>query len=622
MKKGMKLRNLILITTILITTTIVLVFGYVSRRQFGNMLTERTVDDYQETVSAMQKNVETLILYAEDFTKYMSLNEQVLDTLVEYQNLSVEDEILNRVAMKLKWDDISNQLIFSTSMIYSLEMYYGDTMVYSYYDDPSVTDSKNIPDEILEEALSQAPPTWTGLLTLRQSRSYAKKTDYGFAVVKSVRNETGQRIGLLAIYIRESSFSDILQSVNKSQKSRSYLVDENHHIFSAIDKSELYNDAADTLGLSQEEYETCVQNGILLKEQKRQNPLLYVSRNIGDNGVKLICETTMEELGSQQRKSELFTGVMMFLAVMCAIISAWFVSKRITKPLGELMEIMEQIKTDEKSIHLRFPEGDTGEIGVLGSLFNELMDELDTSMQQIYDEQRQRRHNEVRLLQAQIVPHFLYNTMGIIASFIKLGMPEKALETLQNLVSFYRLSLSSGKDVITIKEEVELTHNYMALQQLRYVEYMEYSIKCAQEAEEVCVPKLTIQPLVENVLHHGLRPNGKKCQIRISIALDKSKESLTICVHDNGMGMKKDRLEQLRQSLEIGESVTKSFGIFNINQRLKLLYGENYHMGIESIEGEYTQFTIYLSLKTNMRYKQMNELDKLFPSYLHPRKEL
>ena len=129
MNKQMRLRNLILITTILITVTIILVFGYVSGRQSEKMLTERTVDDYQETVTTMQKNVETLILYAEDFTKYMSLDKQVLDTLVEYEDMEEGKEILNQVAMKQKWDAISNRLIFSTSMIHSLEMYYGDTMV-------------------------------------------------------------------------------------------------------------------------------------------------------------------------------------------------------------------------------------------------------------------------------------------------------------------------------------------------------------------------------------------------------------------------------------------------------------------------------------------------------------
>lgn len=597
MKKRLKLRNAILITIILITAVIVLIFGYVSSQQFEELLTERMVDDYQETVNTMQKNVETLITYMEDFTKYLSLNQEIQDTIIEYQNMEDENRILSQLAVKQKWDKFSSQLIFSTSMIYSLEIYTGENKVYTYYYDPMESDAKNIPDEILKTANSQSQPIWTDLLTLRQYRSYVKKPDYGFAVVKSVNNQLSGRVGAIAVYVRESSFAEILEPKKEERKNRYYLVNADDTIVSAVNKEELYEKANTTLELSKEEYEKCMQDGVLLKEEKGQDPLLYVSRMIGKKGIKLVCETTMDELGEQQNSLKIFIGIMMFFAVILATVSAWFVSNRVTKPLGELMGVMEKIKTEDKNSHLRFQERDTGEIGVLGSRFNELMDELDASMQQIYEEQRQRRHNEVRLLQAQIVPHFLYNTMGIISSFIKLGMTEKALATIQNLVSFYRLSLSSGKEIITIKEEVELTRNYIELQQLRYIEYMEYTIECDEDTENVWIPKLTIQPLVENVLHHGLRPNEEKCQIHISVTADSPNEILKISVYDNGTGIKEERLKQLRESLETGKSITKSFGILNIHQRLKLIYGNKYHMEIESQEGEYTQFSLYLPLK-------------------------
>lgn len=597
MKKKMKLRSMILITTILITNTLVLILGGVSGYQFKKMLTERTVADYQETVYAIQNNLETLITYVQDFTKYMSLNDDVLDTIEEYQRKEGNISILDNMKMKQDWDALSTQLIFSTSMIYSLEIYSGDEMIYSYYDDPSVSDAKNVPDDVLKQALTQSQPIWTDLLTLKQYRSYAKKPDYGFAVVKSVRDEYSKKVGAVAIYVRESSFSDILESGNKKQKGRFYLVDGKNNILSAADKTELYQDVRSRLSLSEKEYETCVQKGVLLKEERGKEPQLYISRNIGEKGVRLVCETTMKELGRQQRESKIFIGVLMLVSAILATISAWFVSGKITKPLGQLMGIMEQIQEDEKSIHLRFPEGDTSEIGILGHRFNELMDELDASMQQIYEEQRQRRHNEVRLLQAQIVPHFLYNTMGIISSFIRLGMTEKALTTIQNLVSFYRISLSSGKDIITVKEEIELTRNYMELQSLRYIEYVEYHIECDEEAEDVWIPKLTIQPLLENILHHGLKQAAGKCQIKVRVMANESEKKLKISVWDNGTGIEKERLEQIRQSLATGKSLTKSFGILNINQRLKLMYGEKYHMTIDSVEGEYTQFVLSLPLE-------------------------
>lgn len=298
-----------------------------------------------------------------------------------------------------------------------------------------------------------------------------------------------------------------------------------------MDKSDLYRTARRTLGISQEEYEQCVEEGQLLVERKNEAPVLYVSRAIGENGLTLVGQTAMEELVSQQKSTGLFIAGMIILSVILAFVGAWITSRRVTKPLYQLMDVMGQIKAGGRNSHQRFPEGNTGEVGVLGKRFNELMDELDTSMQQIYEEQRQRRHNEVRLLQAQIVPHFLYNTMGIISSFIKLGMTEKALTTIQNLVSFYRLSLSSGKDIITIREEIELTRNYMELQQLRYIEYMDYMIDCEEAAEEIWIPKLTIQPLMENVLNHGLKPGGEKCLIQASVTADEQKKNAqNLCV--------------------------------------------------------------------------------------------
>ena len=595
-KRKMRLRNTILFTTILITTTVVILLGYISNRQFKELLTERMVDDYQENVNALYKNVVALINYSEDFIKYMSLDDSFLESISDYQNMTEETRVLNELEIKRKWDSYTNRLVYSTSTVYSLEIYTEDEMIYSYMRDAMKTSRKNIPQEIIDKAFSQSAPVWSDLLTLKQYRSYVKRPEYGFALVKSIRDKYSKRIGTIAVFVRESSFSNILETANEDSNSKFYLVGKEDTILSAVDKDRLYDDAKKTLNLSEKEYEQCVEKGILLKEDPGKVPVLYISRNVGENGFKLISQAPLEELGKQQREFMGFMISVELLTVGLAIIGAWMISNRVTKPLGKLMNVMEGIKEGNETSHLRFEEEDTGEIGILGNRFNELMDELDLSIQQIYEEQRQRRHNEVRLLQAQIVPHFLYNTMGIITSFIKLGMTEEALTTIQNLVSFYRLSLSSGKEIITLKEEVELARNYMDLQQLRYIEYMEYSIECDPEVENIWLPKLSIQPLMENVLHHGLKPGMGKCQIRVKIMTDKEKKKIRITVWDNGTGIEEARLKQLKESLETGRSITNSFGILNINQRLKLMYGESYHMGIDSMEGEYTQFILELPL--------------------------
>lgn len=149
-KKQMKLRNNILISTILIAAVTILAFGAVSGVRFQELLTERMVEDYQETMNATQKNVETLISYMQDLSKYMALDERVVDTITEYQSMTEANRARSLLDIKEKWNGISNQLIFSTSMIYSLEIYSEDERIYSYYDGPVSDENINIPEEVLE----------------------------------------------------------------------------------------------------------------------------------------------------------------------------------------------------------------------------------------------------------------------------------------------------------------------------------------------------------------------------------------------------------------------------------------------------------------------------------------
>ena len=220
------------------------------------------------------------------------------------------------------------------------------------------------------------------------------------------------------------------------------------------------------------------------------------------------------------------------------------------------------------------------------------MDKVDEAAEQIYQEQRQRWHNEVRLLQAQIVPHFLYNTLGMISALVKLNKREDALDAIQNLAMFYRRSLSGGNERITIKEEIELTRNYLELQKMRHIEFVDYTVIHDEKTDKFIVPKLLIQPLVENVLNHGLKPDGQKCVIIIETRYDEEEGCCQIAVCDTGRGISKERLEEIRESLKTESSLTRSFGLLNVYQRMKLVYGEQFSMHVESDEGKFTQFLL------------------------------
>lgn len=589
----MKLRHIILLTMISIIAVIIAVFAVFSLRQYERSMKAQVVSDCGETVDVMGKSVESLIMYMEDFSKTISLNESVRNAIMIYLGSDDEMSLHDAAALRKEFDHLSTGLFYSTSMIFNFDLYAGRDLIYSYHNLRADEEISVIPLQIIERALQTAAPIWTDLISLPQLRKYNKNDEYGFAVVKSVRDDQSKIIGFIAVYVKESSFASLLETKNVADQS-CFLVNAENRIISATGKDTLGQNINEVFDLNEEEQQICMQSGMLLKEETGHVPALYIRREIEDENVALVCRIIMSDLALQTRSLRLILTGVAIAAVIIAFVGAGFASGYITRPLGRLTQVMEQIKSESGNGRTRYFGEGNGEIAQLGEQFNELMDQLDASREQIYQEQRQRRHNEVRLLQAQIVPHFLYNTLGMISSMLKLGMMQEAADALQQLASFYRLSLSNGKEVISIREEMELTRSYMTLQQLRYIEYMACSIDYDSSLGDLQIPKLTIQPLIENVLHHALRKDGRICHIEVNVYRDPEAEGMIIRVWDDGEGMPGERLEQLRKSLVTNESISGSFGVINIHQRLKLFFGDDYYMEISSEENVFTEFLLYL----------------------------
>lgn len=592
LKKKIRLNYIIFAAITMVAIITLLSFWFVSNQKFFDLITERVVEDYAQTTTAVKKNVETLISYTEDFSKYVALDDRMQNLMVEHSALSSGGNYQNTIKVRNEWEDISARLIYSTSRLAGFGVYDDEELLYGFLNFSTTFDTDIISQEDLDQAKRQKEPLWTGLLTLETTNPWNTKKEYAFSVLKYVQGGRGEWLGTVALFVRESSFSDIFANTEDTWNRQFYLVDQEGRIVSAEDKSLLFGDAREVLGLTDTQYRECLEKEQFLLEPEDGIPILYVTSSIEGTPFRLVGQTVLEELQVQRNDLRLFMQMVLLLSLAAAIAASWFVSKQVTKPLKQIIRIMKQIEDSSNKEKLRCPVDGIEEVSLLGYEFNRLMDKVDEAAEQIYQEQRQRRHNEVRLLQAQIVPHFLYNTLGMISSLIKLNRQEEAREAIQNLASFYRLSLSGGNEYIPIREEMELTRNYLELQRMRYIEYVDYMMVHDENAGEFIIPKLMIQPLVENVLNHGLNPDGKKCTIRIETKYDEEQDCCVISVSDNGRGISKERLEQIRDSLKNEISLTKSFGLLNIYQRMKLLYGEAFTMDVDSVEGEYTVFTL------------------------------
>lgn len=286
--------------------------------------------------------------------------------------------------------------------------------------------------------------------------------------------------------------------------------------------------------------------------------------------------------------TEIAIVVVFTMVLMAAALYYIFrLSNSITKPLEALCDRAKAVSAGD--LTGREPiQTDAYEIHTLSDGMEHMIDQLNRQIQEVGQKQQSLRRTELALLQAQINPHFLYNTMDTIIWLIEAEKTQDAVEMVSNLSAFFRHSLSKGQDVITLREEERHVRSYLQIQQVRYKDILEYEVEIDPMLHSCLIPKLTLQPLVENALYHGVKLKRGRGKIRIRGWRENG--SVYLEVSDNGIGMSPQRLEELRSSIDSSERV--GFGFSAVNQRLRLQFGREYGLQVDSTEGEGTVVTV------------------------------
>lgn len=213
--------------------------------------------------------------------------------------------------------------------------------------------------------------------------------------------------------------------------------------------------------------------------------------------------------------------------------------------------------------------------------------------EQVKKEQKQLRKAEFDLLQAQINPHFLYNTLDAIVWSAESGNQKQVVSMVGNLSDFFRLSLNKGKEMVLVSEELNHVRSYLEIQQIRYQDIMKFNINVPESLNGFKIPKLTVQPVVENALYHGIK--NRRGGGTIEVFGRNKEEYFEIVVKDNGIGMTEERLADVRRAIEEGTNDrTVVYGLYNVNERIKLHFGEGYGIKIDSKYDEGTMVSIRL----------------------------
>lgn len=386
---------------------------------------------------------------------------------------------------------------------------------------------------------------------------------------------TGERLGVLFITLKESSLEELYSSLKLSEHSYYVLVSEDGAVVSSPDKQEIGKTYA-----IREEWKV---------NQKREGYLdsgqyLYAHR-LKSVPYYLLFHAPLTELTKDIRVLVIWIAVIGFLCAVLAITLAVVLARRITKPIISLADMMDEVSAGDLTVRC---ENDTqDETRLIAEGFNRMLDTIGELVENVGKEQRERQKYELALIQSQIKPHFLYNTLDTIYVLAHLNRNEDAKRTAKALADFYRVALSSGKEIITIGEEMKCLEDYLKIQKIRYGEDFDYKFEIPEEMTKVFIPKMTIQPLAENAIYHGLREkqSGGILIIRGTV----HNKFAEISVEDNGVGMEKETCENA-----LLEGGAKSFGLKNVDRRIRLYYGKEYGLHIESKKNVGT--TVYIRI--------------------------
>jgi two-component system sensor histidine kinase YesM len=275
---------------------------------------------------------------------------------------------------------------------------------------------------------------------------------------------------------------------------------------------------------------------------------------------------------------------------------AFIQARTISEPINELIEVMDEVKRGDLDIRADIRNRD--EIGDLGKYFNQMLNQLNVYIKENIEKQRQLRTTEIRMLQAQIKPHFIYNTLDVIKWSVKLGHQEKAISVVTNLAKLLRLSIDSSEEFVTIRNNIEFINGYLAIQRIKYDNSFRTEIDIDERLMECRIPRLILQPFIENSIVHGFGKTKKNDGIiRITGRFDNcsSQDDIENCktivfkVIDNGVGMTEQEIREL--NFECPES---HIGIYNVNKRIQMYFGKEYGVKINSSKEKGTEVVILM----------------------------
>lgn len=449
------------------------------------------------------------------------------------------------------------------------------------------TNVPNLPlpeEQYGREMQSHKITVWGPVVKDRNHHSY-------IAVGRKFRNfVTGETIGSLVIYIRESALYEIYRKIVPSWGGYSFILANDEYIISHPEKNKIGNIIFDsTVFHSSKNFDYKIVNYNQKKSIIAVHRLTRRLENLGVNW-KIISVVSEKKLfGIISEINSIVLNIEIIISII-AIFLAMYISFNITRPLAKLKSKLDLIGKGKPS--LLFSEKAKDEIALLEQSFNNMVLRIEELIQKNNLEKEKQRELELTALQAQINPHFVYNTLDAIAWIAKLKKQGDIERMVMALATFFRISLHKGDKLITLAEEIQLVESFVSIEQLRFPDKVEITYDIPEEIKTCLTPKIILQPLVENAIKHGISLKEGQGHIRISGYRDGG--DLKLEVQDDGVGFNLDTANPRTANNTVQPS---GYGLRNVDERIKLEYGPGYGVDLKSEKNKGTIVTLTLKVR-------------------------
>lgn len=578
---GLTLRSRLMVLFLALIAISQGVTGLVSFYTSSHIVEKKVGEQIAQTLAQIDSHMQSVVENVERVSDLIFSSEIIQEELRKYKNenlrmyidTSVTNQFLSDVAR-------ANEFIHSISIV-------GDNGKNLYYGSISAITKESILSMNWYKKVEKLDGKKLWLNTYKNDNIFLENDKNVLSNIRILKDfNKHERIGTLIINIRESVISGIYNNLNSDQKKEIFVMDLNGKIISSLDKSLIGND------IRSEPHIRRILNGENAFKQEI-NHRFYLVTCVPSKKMDwtIVCLTPYHYISGESARIRDVVFVVALVCLLFALVFEFIFSRSVLRPVESLGRLME--KASKGDLSVRAEINNTDEVSRLAVSFNHMISKIQSLIHEIYLEKIKKKEAEFKALQAQINPHFLYNTLESINSMAKIRKADDISTMVISLSKLLRLSINKGGEFISVRDELEQVRSYLTIQRVRYEDKFNVRMDVDEDILDYKMLKLILQPLVENAIYHGmeLKEGGGSISISGKLVHDR----LLFTIEDDGLGMEDSRLDEVRNALKDNNRTDyKIFGIYNVNERIKLYFGDSYGLEFQSIKGAGTTVKVVL----------------------------